>query len=149
VEAVLLGPRAVGPAAADLLADAAAHGARRVAVISAATVEYPAGEARFAEGFKAVERAARGSGLGWSPLLVVVCDQDETALAAPAVAAAGRAPSGELVRIPGGHYEPFLGGHEQVVQAEVSFLRRHLFDDPPAPLAAGAADAVSGSGGRA
>jgi acetyl esterase/lipase len=60
------------------------------------------------------------------PLLVVVCDGDCTALAEPSVAAAKRAPRGELVRMPGGHYEPFLGGHEYTVEAELSFLRRHL-----------------------
>jgi fermentation-respiration switch protein FrsA (DUF1100 family) len=60
------------------------------------------------------------------PLLVLVCDQDQSALAGPAAAAANRAPRGELVRLPGGHYEPFLGGHEQAVEAELSFLRRHL-----------------------
>jgi hypothetical protein len=48
--------------------------------------------------------------------------------AGPAVRAANRAPRGELVRMPGGHYEPFLGGHEQAVEAELSFLRRHLLD---------------------
>jgi uncharacterized protein len=63
------------------------------------------------------------------PLLVVVCDQDQSALARPAVRAASRAPYGELVRLPGGHYEPFLGGHEQAAQAELSFLRRHVLDD--------------------
>jgi uncharacterized protein len=63
------------------------------------------------------------------PLLVLVCDQDQSALAEPAVRAAKRAPSSELVRLPGGHYEPFLGGHEQAVQAELSFLRRHLLED--------------------
>ncbi|HEY7432993.1 MAG TPA: alpha/beta fold hydrolase [Streptosporangiaceae bacterium] len=71
------------------------------------------------------------------PLLVVACEQDQTVLAGPAVAAAGRAPRGELVRLPGGHYAPFLGGHEQAVAAELSFLRRHLLDHPrtghPAP----------------
>ncbi len=60
------------------------------------------------------------------PLLVLVCDQDQSALAAPAVRAAHRAPNAELVRMPGGHYEPFLGGHEQAVLAELSFLRRAL-----------------------
>ncbi|MRH93399.1 NAD(P)H-binding protein [Nocardia sp. SYP-A9097] len=65
-EAVLLIPRAVGNAAAELLAAAAEHGARRVVVISAATVEYPAGESRFAEGFMAVEDAAKASGLIWT-----------------------------------------------------------------------------------
>ncbi|GAA0285027.1 alpha/beta hydrolase [Actinomadura nitritigenes] len=66
------------------------------------------------------------------PLLVLVCDQDTSALAAPAAAAADRAPRGELVRLPGGHYQPFLSGHEQAVTAELSFLRRHLLDRPPA-----------------
>src|SRR5262249_46659316 len=47
------------------------------------------------------------------PLLVVVCDQDQTALPGPAAAAADRVPRGELVRLPGGHYQPFLGGHER------------------------------------
>jgi uncharacterized protein len=62
------------------------------------------------------------------PLLVLVCDQDQSALAEPAVRAANRAPRGELVRMPGGHYEPFLAGHEQAAEAELSFLRRHLLD---------------------
>jgi len=69
------------------------------------------------------------------PLLVVVCDQDRSALAEPSVAAAKRAPRAELVRMPGGHYEPFLGGHEHTVHAELSFLRRHLLD--PTPTAGG------------
>jgi pimeloyl-ACP methyl ester carboxylesterase len=60
------------------------------------------------------------------PLLVLVCDNDTTALAEPAVNAARRCPTAELVRLPGGHYEPFLGGHEQAVAAETSFLQRHL-----------------------
>lgn len=64
------------------------------------------------------------------PLLVLVCDQDRSALAEPAVRAARRAPRAELVRLPGGHYEPFLGGHEQAVDAELSFLRRHLLPQP-------------------
>ena len=32
--------------------------------------------------------------------------------------------------MPGGHYEPFLGGHERAVEAELSFLRRHLLGEP-------------------
>jgi uncharacterized protein len=62
------------------------------------------------------------------PLLVLVCDEDRTALAEPAVRAARQAPRAEVVRLPGGHYEPFLDGHEQAVEAELSFLRRHLLD---------------------
>jgi dienelactone hydrolase len=75
-------------------------------------------------------RPGRASSRVRCPLLVVVCDQDQSALAAPAVRAAQRAPHGELVRIPGGHYAPFLDGHEQAASAQVSFLRRHLLDHP-------------------
>jgi pimeloyl-ACP methyl ester carboxylesterase len=64
------------------------------------------------------------------PLLVVVADQDQSALAAPSIAAAGRAPLGELVRVPGGHYAPFLEQHEPVVEAELAFLRRHVLNHP-------------------
>lgn len=60
------------------------------------------------------------------PLLVIVADQDQSALAGPSVRAARRAPNGELVRVPGGHYAPFLDAHGQVVNAELAFLNRHL-----------------------
>src|SRR6266702_4530814 len=65
-----------------------------------------------------------------NPQLVLVCDRDQTALAGPAVGAANRASRGELVQLPGGHYELFLGQHEQAIEAELSFLRRHLLDNP-------------------
>jgi pimeloyl-ACP methyl ester carboxylesterase len=61
-----------------------------------------------------------------SPLLVVVADDDQSALAAPAVKAAERAPNATLLRIPGGHYAPFLDQHEVVVDAELEFLQRNL-----------------------
>jgi fermentation-respiration switch protein FrsA (DUF1100 family) len=84
------------------------------------------------------------------PMLVIACDQDQSALAGPAVRAAQRAPCAELVRMPGGHYEPFLGGHEQAVEAELSFLRRHLLDhsraDRPGPATA---DSALHRGGQA
>lgn len=67
------------------------------------------------------------------PLLVLACDQDQTVLAGPAVRAARRAPRAQLIRMPGGHYAPFLDGHEQAVAAELSFLRRHMLDHSPAP----------------
>ena len=74
-----------------------------------------------------------------APLLVLVCDQDTTSLPEPAIEAAKRAHRGELVRVQGAHYEPFLGGHEQAVEAELSFLRRHLLDaDRDGPVAASA-----------
>jgi uncharacterized protein len=63
-----------------------------------------------------------------SPLLVVVCDDDATTPARLTMAAVRGAPRAEVVRLPGGHYEPFLGGHERAVDAELSFLREHVLD---------------------
>jgi pimeloyl-ACP methyl ester carboxylesterase len=61
-----------------------------------------------------------------APLLVVVADDDQSALARPAVRASQRAPNATLVRIPGGHYAPFLEQHDHVADAELQFLHRHL-----------------------
>lgn len=60
------------------------------------------------------------------PLLVVVADDDRSAPVGPALRAAGAAPRGEVVHVDGGHYAPFLEAHEQVVEAELEFLHRHL-----------------------
>ena len=68
VEAVLLSPRAVGDAAAEFLSLAGEHGARRVVLLSALTVEYPAGAARFADAFRAAEDVVTGCGLDWTVL---------------------------------------------------------------------------------
>jgi len=61
------------------------------------------------------------------PLLVVVCDADTITPPAAAVRAAERAPSGELLRVSGGHYAVYEGnGFEQTVTGELTFLDRHL-----------------------
>ncbi|MFD5816742.1 alpha/beta hydrolase [Streptomyces sp. NPDC127038] len=60
------------------------------------------------------------------PLLVVVCDQDQSVLPGPAIRAALNAPRSEVVHLTGSHYAPFLESHEQAVAAEISFLNRHL-----------------------
>ncbi|WP_329392947.1 lysophospholipase [Streptomyces lydicus] len=60
------------------------------------------------------------------PLLVVVCDQDQSVLPDPAVRAARNAPASEVVHLPGRHYAPFLESHEQAVTAEIAFLMNHL-----------------------
>ena len=73
------------------------------------------------------------------PLLVIACDQDESALAEPAVRAAQRAPRGEVLRLSGGHYAPFQERHEETVQAELAFLRRHLLTPYGADAAVGSA----------
>jgi uncharacterized protein YbjT (DUF2867 family) len=88
VDAVLVSPRAVGSGTAELLALAAARGARRAVVLSAVTVQFPAGLARFAAEFRAVEDAASASGLA---VTVLRCaDFDANALAwAPQIRAGG------------------------------------------------------------
>lgn len=60
------------------------------------------------------------------PLLVVVCDDDRSALPAPALRAARSAPAGETAHLPGTHYAPFLAAHEAAVAAELAFLERHV-----------------------
>lgn len=73
VEAVFISPRALGDAiagdaTAELLKLAAEQGAQRVVLLSAVTVEYGGGYQRFADAFKAVEDAAKASGLQWTIL---------------------------------------------------------------------------------
>lgn len=75
-------------------------------------------------------RVSRDAARVRCPLLVVVSDDDQSALAEPAVRATHRAPDAELFRVPGGHYAPFLEAHPRVVDAEVDFLQRHLFEAP-------------------
>jgi pimeloyl-ACP methyl ester carboxylesterase len=76
-------------------------------------------------------RPGRHASKARCPLLVVVCDQDRSALPGPAVAAARRAPRAEVVHLPGGHYAPFMDAHEPAVEVELAFLQRHLTDEAP------------------
>lgn len=88
VEAIFLNPLAVGDAAAELLWLAADAGVQRVVVLSALTVQYPVGYAGFADAFRAVEFAARTSGLQWTFLRCA--DFDANALAwAPQIRTGG------------------------------------------------------------
>lgn len=88
VEAILVSPRAVGGATAELLALAAGRGATRVVVLSAVTVAFPVGDPRFAGEFRAAEDAARASGLHATMLRST--DYDANALAwAPQIRATG------------------------------------------------------------
>ncbi|MGP4102463.1 NAD(P)H-binding protein [Nonomuraea sp. KM90] len=68
VEAIQISPRATGPGLGDLLKLAAKQGVRRAVLLSATTVEYPAGEARFAAQFKLAEDLIMSSGLDWTVL---------------------------------------------------------------------------------
>lgn len=60
------------------------------------------------------------------PLLMVVCDQDRSTLPGPALRAAASAPDAAVLHVEGRHYAPFLAAHEEVVEAEIAFLRKHL-----------------------
>ncbi|MGK3203435.1 NAD(P)H-binding protein [Amycolatopsis sp. MEPSY49] len=67
-EAIQISPRATGPGLGELLKLAAGQGVRRVVLLSATTVEFPAGEARFAAQFKLAEDLVVQSGLEWTVL---------------------------------------------------------------------------------
>jgi uncharacterized protein len=62
------------------------------------------------------------------PWLLCVGEADRVARPGPAIAAAKRAPLGELRTYPGvDHFDVYDGpGHEAVVADEITFLRRHL-----------------------
>ncbi|ASW55551.1 NAD(P)H-binding protein [Plantactinospora sp. KBS50] len=68
VEGILFSPRATGPLAVGLLDRVRERGASRVVALSAITVQYPAGLARFRRQFQAAEDLATGSGLDWTVL---------------------------------------------------------------------------------
>jgi uncharacterized protein len=60
------------------------------------------------------------------PLLIVAAENDQTVLAEPALRLAAKVPGTTVVKVPGGHYAPFLEQHETVVEAELAFLHTHL-----------------------
>lgn len=67
------------------------------------------------------------------PWLVCVGEADRVAAPGPAIAAARRAPMGELRTYPGvDHFDIYDGPqHEAVVADQIAFLRRHLVDRQP------------------
>lgn len=62
-----------------------------------------------------------------APLLVCVCDRDQTTPPGPAVAGSRAAPLGRLERYPIGHFEVYLGDwFERAVADQTRFLSEHL-----------------------
>jgi uncharacterized protein len=62
-----------------------------------------------------------------APVLVLAAERDDTTPAAPAIKAAERAPNAQLVRLPLGHFDPYVGEQfEEVVTAQTEFLAHHL-----------------------
>lgn len=62
------------------------------------------------------------------PVLFVVCDDDLSAPSDLTERVASRVPAGEVTRLRGRHYAPFLESHEEALDAQVSFLRTHLLE---------------------
>ncbi|MFJ8108284.1 NAD(P)H-binding protein [Streptomyces sp. NPDC096132] len=91
VQALQISPRATGPGLGALLRLAVGQGVRRVVLLSATTVAYPAGEARFAAQFQHAEDLVRSSGLDWTVLRLAD-------FAANALAWAPQIRSGDVVR---------------------------------------------------
>ncbi|RSN66142.1 NmrA family transcriptional regulator [Amycolatopsis sp. WAC 04182] len=91
VEAIQISPRATGPGLEELLKLAAGRGVRRVVLLSATTVEHPAGEARFAAQFQHAEDLVTRSGLEWTVLRLAD-------FAANALAWAPQIKAGDVVR---------------------------------------------------
>jgi alpha-beta hydrolase superfamily lysophospholipase len=71
------------------------------------------------------------------PWLVCVGEADQVAKPGPAIAAARRAPLGELRTYPGvDHFDIYDGPHQEALLADqLAFLRRHLFDQATRPAA--------------
>jgi uncharacterized protein YbjT (DUF2867 family) len=91
VEAIQISPRATGPGLDELLKLAVKQGVKRAVLLSATTVEHPAGEARFAAQFKAAEDLVTSSGLEWTVLRLAD-------FAANALAWAPQVKAGDVVR---------------------------------------------------
>ena len=78
----------------------------------------------------AVPAAAYHEGRGRARHCILCGDEnDQSSLAAPALSVAQRAADATVIRVPGGHYAPFLEQHDSVVDAELDFLERHLTPD--------------------
>lgn len=91
VEAIQISPRATGPGLEELLKLAVKQGVQRAVLLSATTVEHPAGEARFAAQFKQAEDLVIHSGLEWTVLRLAD-------FAANALAWAPQIKAGDVVR---------------------------------------------------
>ncbi len=73
------------------------------------------------------------------PVLVCVCNRDQTTPPEPAARAAERSPNSELIRYDLGHFEIYVdGGFERSSEDQAEFLMRNLLGAPAAHPAAAA-----------
>jgi fermentation-respiration switch protein FrsA (DUF1100 family) len=62
-----------------------------------------------------------------APVLVLAAVNDDTTPSPPAIRAAERTANVELIRLPRGHFDPYVGTQfEEVVAAQTEFLARHM-----------------------
>ncbi|WP_320670291.1 alpha/beta hydrolase [Patulibacter defluvii] len=62
-----------------------------------------------------------------APLLVCICDEDQTTPPGAAAKMAAAAPRGEAIHYPIGHFDIYVGdAFERVVADQLAFLQRHL-----------------------
>jgi uncharacterized protein len=74
------------------------------------------------------------------PWLIAVCDNDAITPPAPAIAAARRAPAGELRTYPAGHFDIYQGAvFDDAIADQIAFLRRRLLDTASNQLHTGTA----------
>jgi len=72
-------------------------------------------------------RPGRGASQVTCPILFSVCDHDSVAPANATLRHAARAPRGEILRYPVGHFDVYVGApFETVVTDQVRFLQRHV-----------------------
>jgi uncharacterized protein len=84
----------------------------------------------------ALYRPVRSAANVACPLLVCVCEGDTTTPPGAAIKMGERAPRGEVVRYPIGHFEIYVGEHfERAVADQTAFLQRHLAPVTPAVAA--------------
>ncbi|MEU1510739.1 NAD(P)H-binding protein [Streptomyces sp. NPDC005811] len=122
--ALQISPRATGPGLGALLRLAAGQGVRRVVLLSATTVDHPAGEARFAAQFRHAEDLVRNSGLDWTVLRLAD-------FAANALAWAPQIRSGDVVRGAYGRAATSPVHEDDIAEVAVHALRGTL---PPGPV---------------
>lgn len=61
------------------------------------------------------------------PILFYVCDPDSVAPDKATLKHAARAPRGEVITYPAGHFEIYVDPHfDKVITDQIDFLRRHV-----------------------
>lgn len=75
----------------------------------------------------AFDAPGRKAGQIECPVLFCVCDNDTVAPAKATLRHAAKAPRGEIIRYPAGHFDIYIGDHfERVITDQLAFLSKHV-----------------------